>query len=131
MQGIAKKIKSHKEAIEYLTGLQDSYPNDDWGKYDSRFSYHSKAIELLEAGLDFQDHPQGFIIYNKYIVALRKNKWRVNGKGQWYFYKNINQLKEKYINNNAVKPQNEITLVSKLNRQWDSYVAKLGQHQII
>lgn len=123
---IEQQIESHREVVEYLMGISDK-----WNTYESQIRYHEKAIDLLKAGIEFEKHRQGFLIKKRYIVAIRKNKWRVTGKGQWYFYKDINQLKEKYINNSQVRPRNEMTLASELNRQWDNYVAKLGQHQII
>ena len=52
--------------------------------------------------LSIEEIHHGVLVNGKYIIAIRKNKWKVKGKNKWYWYKNLNHLVENYILN---KPQ--------------------------
>ena len=55
-------------------------------------------IALLEQGCRVEQDTHGLLVNGRFIVSVRKNKWRVKGKSVWYRYKDIPTLVEKYIN---------------------------------
>lgn len=50
--------------------------------------------KLLNCGFTVEEHSQGFLVNNKYIVASGKRKWRVKGRNKWYWYKDVESLKK-------------------------------------
>jgi len=60
-----------------------------------------EAMRFVEVDRDFEiDLHNGvglFMVGNKFIIAPRTRKWRVQGKGTWYRYKNPSQFIKKYL----------------------------------
>jgi len=60
-----------------------------------------EAMRFVEVDRDFEidlHHGVGlFMVANKFIIAPRTRKWRVQGKGTWYRYKNPSQFIKKYV----------------------------------
>jgi hypothetical protein len=74
--------------------LQYSNP---YGRELERLASIKKFIPFAEK-VSVSDYKPGLIIVNnKFIVALRSNRWRVRGRNKWYSYNDINQLVTKYI----------------------------------
>lgn len=56
-----------------------------------------KAIRLIELGCIVMDDAHGFLVDNKFIIAAHKKKWRIKGKGKWYYHGKLEDFVEKYI----------------------------------
>jgi len=60
-----------------------------------------EAMRFVKVDRDFEidlHHGVGvFMVGNKFIIAPRSRKWRVQGKGTWYRYKNPDQFIKKYL----------------------------------
>jgi len=87
------KIESH----EYETN-DKMYMSDP----ENRHLYRLKVLKKFlltdqKIQLDYANTAGLILINNKYIASLSNNKWRVKGKNKWYWYKNPQQLVDKYI----------------------------------
>ena len=62
----------------------------DWGSGDylGKLPHQGmKIIGLLKTGSKVEDYSEGLVLVDgKFIVSLNKNKWRVKGKGKWYYH---------------------------------------------
>jgi len=90
-----------KEDIPILQRMMDDYfaytktdkyrrmveaDESDWGRCYGRPRY-GKIIELLKTGVSVEGYSSGLVLVDgKFIVSLNKNKWRVKGKGKWYYH---------------------------------------------
>ena len=87
------KIESH----EYATN-DKMYMSDP----ENRHLYRLKVLKKFlltdqKIQLDYANTAGLILINNKYIASLSSDKWRVKGKNKWYWYKNPQQLVDKYI----------------------------------
>jgi hypothetical protein len=87
------KIESH----EYATN-DKMYMSDP----ENRHLYRLKVLKKFlltdqKIQLDYANTAGLILINNKYIASLSSGKWRVKGKNKWYWYKNPQQLVDKYI----------------------------------
>ena len=92
-----QEIKRYKELLERKLSEPDPYPDNDWARSDGMANYYKKCIKLLELGCEIKPHPQGMLVNNKFIVAKRANKWKVQGKGKWYPYKTLQGFVYTYV----------------------------------
>lgn len=54
--------------------------------------------ELRATGVPWEYGTSGTVVlFDKFILTLRTNKWRVKGKNKWYRYKNVQDLLDRYI----------------------------------
>ena len=82
---------------EYQRSISDEYGRNDKQYLNSKPIHRAYTeIELLEAGVDYEEHRHGFSIGDgKFIVAAQKNKWCSVKKYKWYYYSTIKQLCDK------------------------------------
>lgn len=76
----------------------------NWDKMQHGGNNCHKYYRLLKTAFDIQDRVnvefyEGFmlIINNKFIISPKSKKWRINGKGKWYWYKDIDNFIERYV----------------------------------
>lgn len=62
-----------------------------------------KEIELIESGCSVENTHEGLLVNNKYVVAVRKNRWKVAGKNVWYWYSDIPTFVKKYVETKAIE----------------------------
>jgi hypothetical protein len=53
--------------------------------------------EFVACGVPFEDNGDHVVLFDKYIATLKNKRWRVIGKGKWYYYKNAEDLLTRYI----------------------------------
>ena len=88
-----------KERKEFENFIEEK--DHDGNRYENQIRALDRLdrhIELLEQGVRVKELSNGFLVNGKYIVAAQKNRWRVKGKGQWYWFKSIPDFVEKYVN---------------------------------
>lgn len=78
-----------KKRDEYERLRDRDYPKSDHA--------YERAIELLKSGVTVEEIPQGFLVNDKFIVASQAYKWRIKGKGKWYYFKNIEHFVNNYV----------------------------------
>lgn len=70
----------------------------EW-EHDQKIKKAEKRYqELLSQGVKVEEIHNGFLVNNKFIVGRYKKRWRVKGKGQWYYFKSIPDFVKKYVN---------------------------------
>jgi len=73
---------------------KDRYSNS----YRREVKRLTKLIALIQQPVNVEPYGQGCVLLdNKFIVSLISNKWRVAGKGKWYFHKNIPHFITTYV----------------------------------
>ena len=95
---------------EMLSALMESFPTapddseDKSGSADPLSAEEREALrikkraEFIDLGVDVETYSDGLILVNgKYVVSLLGRKWRVKGKGKWYWYKTPRQFVRKHI----------------------------------
>tara|TARA_R100001244_G_scaffold14722_1_gene16327 strand:+ start:1993 stop:2397 length:405 start_codon:yes stop_codon:yes gene_type:complete len=96
-------LEEVNKEIEEETILMVQWDKDH---YDSEYpdSMYSRELrrlgkikELLELGVEVSRGVSGIYVNNKYVVGYKQTKWRVNGKGKWYWYKNLEDFVERYV----------------------------------
>jgi len=75
--------------------IRDRYPKAN--PYKKMIREYERAKEFIELGQKVCEHSQGLIVNDKYIIARKKMKWRVQGKSTWYYYKDVPTFVKKYI----------------------------------
>ena len=87
-------LEKVKELEASLKSQQDDVAHKD--QYGGGFEYRiPKEIELTKLNVGYESIKSGLLIKDKYIIATRKNKWRVLGKNTWYWYTSVPQLLDK------------------------------------
>ena len=88
-----------KELREEIRSYRDELAERD-NLYENNNPIYrmQNEIALLEQGCRVEQDTHGLLVNGRFIVSVRKNKWRVKGKSVWYRYKDIPTLVEKYIN---------------------------------
>ena len=85
-------IKKLEKEIEKLN---EQYFHKDINPPTHRAYRH---IELLKAGItEIEEINDGFLVNGKFVIAAKKNRWRINGKWNWYWFKNIPDFVERYV----------------------------------
>ncbi len=90
IQDIPKLEKIVEECEKIIN--TDRYQENvtDWGSNNplGKLPYqYRKTIELLKTGVSVESYRTGMVLVEgKFIVSLNKNKWRVSGKGKWYYH---------------------------------------------
>ena len=89
---------------------------DVWGKNDDLHGCATirkiitrleKIKQLLVAGVDTVENAhQGIVVNDRYIIAVKFNKWRIKGKGRWYQYHTIQNLVDKHISRAKMENNN-------------------------
>ena len=91
------KIQDIPKLEKMIDGIKKTINTDryqenvtDWGSGDSLGKLphqYRKIIGLLKTGVSVEGYSEGMVLVEgKFIVSLNKNRWRVNGKGTWYFH---------------------------------------------
>ena len=57
--------------------------------------------ELKKSDIKYAYYPGGFLLEDRFIIGAKKRRWRVKGKAQWYWYRDLKQLCEKVGINNG------------------------------
>ena len=92
-EDIIEAKKGRKEWL--IKTYHKDYSSDSYGRALNRLS---KIKKLLELGADVTVGSGGIYVNEKFVIAYQQNKWRVDGKGKWYWYKSLEDLMERYIN---------------------------------
>jgi len=92
-------IEAKKNREEWL--IQTYHKDYASDRYGRELNSLHKIKELLELGADVATGTGGIYVNDKYVVAYQQNKWRVDGKGKWYWYKNLEDFMERYVNTKA------------------------------
>ena len=67
------------------------------GRWLRRKDRLEKILDLEKLGCNVQDCPSGLLVNNKFIIQMKRQKWRVVGSGKWYWYKSIPDFFLKYV----------------------------------
>lgn len=95
-ENINEKIKKLEETIERI-----QYDNADIDYVNGNpVKRLLLEIDLIKQGCHVEQHHQGLLVNNKFIVAISKNKWRTIDRHVWYWYKDIPTFVSKYVNKN-------------------------------
>ena len=54
--------------------------------------------QLLQLGVKVEETHNGFLVNDKFVIGRYRNRWRVKGRGQWYWFKSIPDFVKKYVN---------------------------------
>jgi hypothetical protein len=104
---IKQTLEEVNKGIEEETILMVQWDKDHYDSenpdsvYSRELERLSRIKQLLELGADVSRGPGGIYVNNKYVVSYRQTKWRVDGKGKWYWYKNLEDFMERYVNTKA------------------------------
>lgn len=92
--------------LEQLEEADEQYKIDQYHNDYAGVSWAAKRIrslkeakEFIKLGQEVKEDTVGLRINNKFIIARNKKKWRVSGKGTWYWYSNPETFVKKYIEN--------------------------------
>lgn len=89
IEELQKELEEEEERISH---------KDNHGNYAIRLE---KKIELLKQGCKVDDIHYGLLVNQRFIVAIEKNKWCIDGKYKWYYYKDIPSFVSKYVRRDA------------------------------
>jgi hypothetical protein len=79
----------------------DNYHKTQYGEAAEReLGRYYLLTKFTDLGVKCEIVHQGILIEDKYIVAWQQKKWRVKGKGKWYYYKTPKQMVDTYIRRN-------------------------------
>ena len=67
------------------------------GRWLRRRDRLDKIIELEKLGCNVQDYPSGLLVNDRFIIQIKRQKWRVVGSGKWYWYKSIPNFVLTYV----------------------------------
>jgi hypothetical protein len=87
------KAKEKQDIDNYHKSQDNTQAERELGRY-------YLLTEFTDLGVKCEVVHQGILIEDKYIVAWQQNKWRVQGKGKWYYYKTPKQMVDTYIRRN-------------------------------
>ena len=107
----ANRILEDCETVEQVNKLiksaeidRDESHIDTWHKmydnqlYDRELCRLHKLKNFLDLGTAVEVHSHhGFLVEGKFVVAFQRNRWRVEGKNKWYWYKDVEDLVNRYI----------------------------------
>ena len=105
---IKQTLEQVNKEIEEETILKEQWDKDHYDSEnpDSIYSRELRRLDrikqLLELGADVSRGAGGIYVNDKYVVSYRQTKWRVDGKGKWYWYKNLEDFMERYVNSKVV-----------------------------
>ena len=98
-----KTLEELNEAIEVARVNSKECDKANYHKdyYSNPYSRELNRLCLMRAfvklGVTVEPTTQGIKINDKFLVAWQQDKWRVLGKGKWYWYNSPEQFVEKYI----------------------------------
>ena len=106
-----KRILDDCVTVEQVDDLIKSAEIDrddrDIDTWDSLYSNNMYARELcrlhklkkfLALGVTVRQYSHsGFLVEGKFVVGFQKNRWRVKGQEKWYWYKDEEDLVNRYI----------------------------------
>ena len=100
LEDLTKKLAVAEEdsaACELRNYNKLQYSNSD-ARHAERLKEAMRFVKVdRDFEIDFQHGVGLFMVGNKFIVAPLTRKWRVQGKGTWYRYKNPAQFIKKYL----------------------------------
>ena len=92
-----------EEVDQLLVKLQEEEAEYE-RKYDPYNNPVSREVErvttlreFVECGVPFEYYGDHIVLFDKYIITLRKRRWRVDGKNTWYHFKNAEDLLTRYL----------------------------------
>jgi len=91
-------IENIDKETDRLRDLMDKCNDpDDMTYYEKAILGMQKVKYLVEKGCALVDYAPGLVLINdRFVLAYRGHKWRINGKAPWYNYKDIEAF---YVNN--------------------------------
>jgi hypothetical protein len=90
-----KRITHVEKWLAYHT---DDVENGDTLNYNPMYRLR-KELYLLKLGLKVKDCHHGLLVNDKFILAVKRNKWCVKGKYKWYYYDTLDNFVRKYVLN--------------------------------
>ncbi len=102
LKEIDDKIKElRKKYDEYCNENEDYYIDHSYATARTPYDYEIAELNFLRRMTvyteDIQPNNYGYLVNKRYIIT-RTGRWRVKGKNKWYWYKDIEDLFERYIN---------------------------------
>ena len=97
-----KLLKEEKRLIQDADKeFEDNYHKTNYGGQAEReLGRYYKLKSFVDLGVECEVCHQGFLVEGKFIIAWQSRKWRVKGKGKWYYYKTPKQMVDTYIRRN-------------------------------
>lgn len=95
-----EKSKKINELKQERSRIKEKYKGMDlWEKRKKKVDRINRHIEFLKYSDIYVEEygSNGFIINDKFIVGALKNRWRVKGRGRWYWFKDIPDFVENYV----------------------------------
>jgi len=86
-----------KETNRLRDLLDKCNDSEDMGYYEKAIVGLQKVKYLVEKDCAVVDYAPGLVLINdRFVMAYRGHKWRIEGKAPWYNYKDIESF---YVNN--------------------------------
>lgn len=120
-------IENIEKEARSLQDLMDKCNDpDDMTYYEKAIVGLKKVKYLVEKDCAVTDYAPGLVLINdRFVLAYRGHKWRINGKAQWYNYKDIESFYVNNIERSAVSmtPNRMMRVIEgfKLTCEYDSY----------
>jgi len=120
-----KKINELKEEYKEVEEFWKDKDSNDFNPFAEEKDKHriERHIELLKQGVEVEPvlnngtNVHYFLVNGKFIVPTQKNKWRIKGKGKWYWFKNISDFVEKYVKKNNYRQSRNKHAILKRNKK--------------
>ena len=100
LQLIDAEIEKQQEIVrlaEIAVYNKDNYGKGPWNELSRLLTERS----LILTGVKWCHYGSGTVlIENKFVYALKSEKWRVKGKQKWYWSKGIKHFVKNYVEGN-------------------------------
>ena len=96
------RLERKLERLRKIATATDNHP-DNWDKAyygnpaETEIMWVIKTIEFEKQGVKVEESNQGLIIEDKFLIAIRRNRWKVIGKNTWYWYKDAEDFVKRYV----------------------------------
>ena len=93
MYTLEETEERRKEILDYVEYKREQSKDNNMYHFGEK-PWASTELWLIDHGVDYDGHSQGYILEDKYIVTP-KGRWRVKGRNKWYWYGELSALLKK------------------------------------
>jgi len=102
-------VKEEQSRLELLDGGIDSTLHEREVWQDATLRRLTALYQLSCFPIEVEHYGDGLVLINgTYVYALCSGKWRNNGKGRWYYSRNVDQFITKFVLDSTVKSSSAI-----------------------
>jgi len=93
MRPVVEIEERRKDILNYMAQMDEQAKDNNMYHHGPK-PWASTELWLIDHGVDYDGHSQGYILEDKYIITP-KGRWRVQGRNKWYWYGELPDLLKK------------------------------------